>query len=143
MRAVPPSSLPPPSSATPSTSRWDLSPSALCAPTPPPLPSDPMTVTPTARFTVVIVDHPFDDLETERRILGEIGAHLVDAQVQTEPEAIEACRHADAVLVRRFPLRRAIIERMQRCRIICNYGTGYDNVDVRAAAERGIPVSAT
>ena len=94
-------------------------------------------------FTVVVVDHPFDDLAAERRILGEIGAQVIDAQAQTVAEAIAACRQADAVLVRRFPLRRAIIEAMERCRIICNYGAGYDNVDVAAADERGIAVAAT
>jgi D-3-phosphoglycerate dehydrogenase / 2-oxoglutarate reductase len=32
---------------------------------------------------------------------------------------------------------------MERCRIICNYGAGYDNVDVAAATERGIMVANT
>jgi len=95
------------------------------------------------RFTVVVVDHPFADLAAERRILGEIGAQVIDAQVQTEAEATALCRRADAVLVRRFPLRRATIKAMERCRVICNYGAGYDNVDAAAARERGIVVAAT
>ena len=104
-----------------------------------------MTTAPAAphRVTVVVLDHPFASLETERRILAAVGARVVDAQVRSELEAIEACRDADAVLVRRFPLTRPIVEVMRRCRLICNYGAGYDNVDVQAAAERGIPVSAT
>ena len=96
-----------------------------------------------SRYTVVVVDHPFDDLDTERQILGAIGAQVVDAQVQTEADAADVCRQADAVLVRRFPLRRSTIAAMERCRIICNYGTGYDNVDDVAARERGIAVAAT
>ncbi|HEU5318095.1 MAG TPA: NAD(P)-dependent oxidoreductase, partial [Chloroflexota bacterium] len=95
------------------------------------------------RFTVVVVDHPFDDLDTERRVLGEIGARVVDAQARTADDAIAACCGADAVLVRRFPLTRAVIETLTRCRIICNYGAGYDNVDAAAAKERGIAVAAT
>src|SRR5688572_4988407 len=95
------------------------------------------------RFTVVVLDHPFPSLETERRILAPVGAQVVDAQVRTELDAIEACRDADAVLVRRFPLTRSVVDAMRRCHLICNYGAGYDNVDVRAAAERGIAVSAT
>src|SRR4051812_22557194 len=98
---------------------------------PPPKPTDP-------RFTVVVVDHPFDDLAVERRILGEVGATVIDAQVETEVEATAVCRAADGVLVRRFPLRRATIAAMERCRLICNYGAGYDNVDLAAARERGI-----
>lgn len=34
-----------------------------------------------------------------------------------------------------------IIRRGRKLRIIANYGAGYDGVDVRAAAERGIPVT--
>jgi D-3-phosphoglycerate dehydrogenase len=92
---------------------------------------------------VVVIDHPFDHLEAERRILGEIGAEVVDAQAHTDEAAREACRTADAVLVRRFPLTRGVIQAMERCRVICNYGAGYDNVDVAAAEERGIRVAAT
>src|SRR3712207_3015735 len=98
---------------------------------------------PAPPMTVVVIDHPFDTLETERRVLGEIGARVLDAQARTADEAIAACRDADAVLVRRFPLTRAVIQAMTRCRIICNYGAGYDNVDVVAAAEHGIAVAAT
>jgi D-3-phosphoglycerate dehydrogenase len=108
-----------------------------------PPPPDMPPVNSAPRFTVVVVDHPFDDLTTEHRILGEIGAHVIDAQVRTEAEAAAVCRVADGVLVRRFPLRRLIIEAMERCRIICNYGAGYDNVDDVAARERGIAVAAT
>ena len=95
------------------------------------------------RFRVVVIDHPFDHLEAERRILGEVGAEVVDAQARTEEGARAACRTADAVLVRRFPLTRSVIQAMERCRVICNYGAGYDNVDVAAAEERGIRVAAT
>jgi D-3-phosphoglycerate dehydrogenase / 2-oxoglutarate reductase len=110
-------------------------------PTPSSEPSPPPESGP--RLTVVVVDHPFDDLDAERRILGEIGAEVIDAQVTTEAEAAAACRYADGVLVRRFPLRRTPIQAMERCRIICNYGAGYDNVNVAAARERGIEVAAT
>src|SRR4030095_9088891 len=42
----------------------------------------------------------------------------------------------------RFPLRAAVIDAMERCRVICNYGAGYDNVDAAASAARGIAVAA-
>jgi glyoxylate reductase len=35
------------------------------------------------------------------------------------------------------------IARLPELRVIANYGVGYDNIDLRAAAERGIPVSNT
>jgi len=95
------------------------------------------------RYRVVVLDHPFEDLEIEQQVLGEIGADVVDARVQSETEAQEVCREADGVLVRRFPLGAGVIEAMERCRIVCNYGTGYDNVDVAAAERRGIAVTNT
>lgn len=94
-------------------------------------------------LTVAVLDHPFATLATERRILGALGATVVDAQVRTEAECLAACRQADAVLLRRYPLPRAVIGAMERCTIICNYGAGYDNVDVEAATERGIMVANT
>jgi D-3-phosphoglycerate dehydrogenase / 2-oxoglutarate reductase len=94
-------------------------------------------------LTVAVLDHPFADLATERRILGAVGATVIDARVRTEAECLAACRRADAVLLRRYPLPRAVIGAMERCRIICNYGAGYDNVDVAAATERGIMVANT
>lgn len=36
---------------------------------------------------------------------------------------------------------RAVLDKLDRCRIIVRCGAGYDNVDVAAAGERGIPVS--
>jgi D-3-phosphoglycerate dehydrogenase len=95
------------------------------------------------RYQVVVLDHPFDDLDVERRILGEIGAEVVDAHVRSEDEAIDAGRHAEGVLVRRFPVTARVVDAMERCAIICNYGTGYENVDVAAAQRRGIAVANT
>ncbi|HEV2123822.1 MAG TPA: C-terminal binding protein [Chloroflexota bacterium] len=93
--------------------------------------------------TVVVLDHPFANLNPEQRILAPIGADVVDAQAQSEEDALQVCRQADAVLVRRFPVTRRVIKAMERCVIICNYGAGYDNIDVPAARERGIEVANT
>jgi hydroxypyruvate reductase len=43
----------------------------------------------------------------------------------------------------RFGADRALLERLPKLRAICNYGVGYDTVDVGWAAEHGIPVSNT
>jgi D-3-phosphoglycerate dehydrogenase len=39
------------------------------------------------------------------------------------------------------PLARGVIENLRRCRAIVRYGTGLDNIDLRAAAGAGIPVT--
>lgn len=92
---------------------------------------------------VVVLDHPFTDLEPEHQILGALGAAVVDAQGRSQAEHRALCRSADAILVRRTPLRRDLIASLERCLIICNYGSGYDNVDVAAATEHGILVANT
>ena len=54
---------------------------------------------------------------------------------------IEACRGADAILTDYVPFDRPVLQHLERCRIISVAATGWDCVDVRAAAEHGIRVS--
>ena len=41
------------------------------------------------------------------------------------------------------PVRRDLIEALPNLEIICNYGVGYDNIDVAAATQRGVKVTNT
>ncbi len=52
-----------------------------------------------------------------------------------------ACREADAILTDYVPFDRAVLAKLKRCRIISVAATGWDCIDVRAAAECGIRVS--
>ena len=54
---------------------------------------------------------------------------------------IAACRDADAIVTDYVPFDRDVLQHLKRCRIISVQATGWDCVDVRAAAERGIRVS--
>jgi D-3-phosphoglycerate dehydrogenase len=47
---------------------------------------------------------------------------------------------ADAVITQFAPVDAHVIASMQQAKVIVRYGIGYDNVDVKAARERGIPV---
>lgn len=59
-----------------------------------------------------------------------------------DPRAlVAACREADAIVTDYVPFDRDVLQQLQRCRIISVAATGWDCVDVRAAAERGIRVS--
>ena len=82
------------------------------------------------------------DLSIERRHL-PAGA-LIDQYIYTgDPEElIDACRGADAIVTDYVPFSRAVLGKLERCRIISVAATGWDCVDVAAAAERGIRVSA-
>jgi D-3-phosphoglycerate dehydrogenase len=54
---------------------------------------------------------------------------------------IAACREADAIVTDYVPFNRAVLQGLKHCRIISVAATGWDCVDVRAAADAGIRVS--
>jgi phosphoglycerate dehydrogenase-like enzyme len=54
---------------------------------------------------------------------------------------VVACRDADAILTDYVPFDDSVLKHLQRCRIISVAATGWDCVDVAAAAARGIAVS--
>jgi len=88
---------------------------------------------------VMVVKHPMipHDEEDYRRI----GAEFLTHPCQTEDELIAAARDADFVLTFRRPFTRKVIQKLERCRMIFNIGTGYESIDVAAATEHGICVS--
>ncbi len=90
---------------------------------------------------VAITDYSFADLDPEKRILEPLGCTLVDQKEFVGEEKLqELVQDADYVITQFAPLNAAVIESMAKCRIIVRYGIGVDNVDLDAAAKRGIPV---
>jgi D-3-phosphoglycerate dehydrogenase len=47
---------------------------------------------------------------------------------------------ADALLCMHTHIDRTVLQALRRCKVIVRFGTGLDNIDLRAAAEAGIPV---
>jgi D-3-phosphoglycerate dehydrogenase len=81
------------------------------------------------------------DLSIERQHL-PAGARIETFTYTGDPGAlIAACRDADAIVTDYVPFDRDVLQQLPRCRIISVAATGWDCVDVRAAAERGIRVS--
>jgi len=93
------------------------------------------------QFTVVVTDAVSPSLDIERSVLGAVGAHLMTLQATREDELLEAVEDADGLLVCYAPVTQRVIERASRCRVIARYGIGVDNVDLQAAAARGIVVT--
>ena len=59
-------------------------------------------------------------------------------------EIADAGRDADAIVSQLVdPFDRGLLARLPRLKVLANYAVGYDNVDVAAAAERGIVVTNT
>ncbi len=71
-------------------------------------------------------------------------AHRVvydDTLVDKPDQLIEAARDADCIIVRaRTQVRGALLDAMQRCKVVGRLGVGLDNIDVEACRARGIEV---
>ena len=82
------------------------------------------------------------DLDVEISILGpdvDIVRYSYDCN---DRDLITACRDADVILTDYVPLTRAVIEQLHRCRLISVAATGYNCVDLEAAADSNISVCA-
>lgn len=94
---------------------------------------------------VVVAEIPENagrELSVERSILGpdiELVHYACDGN---EDRLTAACLDADAVLTDYSPFSRTVIEQLPRCRLISVAATGYDKVDLKAAADAGIRVCA-
>lgn len=91
-------------------------------------------------FRVVVTDPLVPSVEVERQIIGAAGGELEVASGD-DAAVIDASRHADALLNTYFPVDAKMIGQLERCRIVARYGIGVDNVDLSAAARRGVAVT--
>jgi len=89
---------------------------------------------------VIVTDLITEPLDSERRVLdGHAEVRALNARSQDELAG--HLDDADAVMLYHYlRLDRKQIERLKKCRIIARPGVGYDNIDIVAARERGIPV---
>lgn len=89
---------------------------------------------------VIVTDFINEPLQCERRILD--GAAEVSAlNALTESDLDGRIEDADAIMIYHYlRLDGERIRRLRNCRIIVRPGVGYDNIDIVAARECGIPV---
>jgi D-3-phosphoglycerate dehydrogenase/C-terminal binding protein len=93
------------------------------------------------RLKVVITDFIADDLEPEKRILGDL-ADVSAFNAFDEDEVAGRIEDADAIMLyHNMGLSRKSIERLSNCKLIVRCGVGYDNVDHVVARARGIAVA--
>lgn len=93
------------------------------------------------RAKVVITDFMGDNARLEEEMFADAGITTVVASVPDPDNWIDEARDADAILTRHAPITAAVIQQLERCRIIARYGTGTDNIDIAAAESRSIVVT--
>lgn len=89
---------------------------------------------------VVVTDYAFSDLALEQSRCEAAGHVLVGMKSGSEQQRIDLVRDADAVITQFAPVNASVIAAMEKARVIVRYGIGVDNVDLKTAAARNIPV---
>jgi D-3-phosphoglycerate dehydrogenase len=92
------------------------------------------------KYKVVVSDQVFPSVDVERELLAGIDAELIVASGDID-SVLATAADADAILNTYLPWTAASIARLDKCRIIARYGIGFDNVDLKAAADAGIVVT--
>lgn len=90
--------------------------------------------------TILVAPHHFPDLNREHALADELDYELVEA---ADADAFRTGL-PDAEIVMVTPYARLTAEEfpiMNKCRAVIRYGMGYDNIDVDAATEAGVPVA--
>ena len=81
-------------------------------------------------------------LKVKEEDCAKMDAQLVEALLSDEDDIIKNAHDADAVIVGAIEhYTRRVIEALKKCKIISRMGIGWDNIDLTAATEHGIPVA--
>ncbi len=89
---------------------------------------------------IVCADGTWNNIDIEKDIFPK--DWIVEGfQCKTEEDIIRVCKDADAILVEYAPMTRRVLEELKHCKIISEFGTGYDNIDIKAASELNIAVA--
>jgi len=91
---------------------------------------------------VVVTDYIEPDLKMEAEKLAAQDIEFTAYQLKFAPmeDVVAATRDADVVVVNMVPITRPLVETWSRCRTVIRHGVGYDNVDLKALDDAGIPL---
>ncbi len=80
----------------------------------------------------------------DKKDLAEVGAELILPDGESEEDLIRICSSPDVVALLIGPnahVTKRVIDAIPNLKILSRLGIGYDNIDVKAATARGVPVS--
>jgi D-3-phosphoglycerate dehydrogenase / 2-oxoglutarate reductase len=97
-----------------------------------------------AKPRVAVTDFGAEDLNVEKAILEPLGCEVVGplrgTNAKDEAQLSALVKDADYVITQFSPVTAAVINAMEKSKIIVRYGIGVDNVDLKVAASKNIPV---
>lgn len=95
-----------------------------------------------SKLRVVVTDYIEPDLNWETAEMAKRGIDFATHQIKFAPldEVIAKTSDSDVVVVNMLRVNRELIAGWKKCKLVIRHGVGYDNVDVAALNEAGIPL---
>src|SRR5262245_24351012 len=94
-----------------------------------------------ARPIIAVTDSPFPSLDPAKAALVRVNPELRMAESASAEAILAVAAEADAVLVTYAKLPADLLRALKHCKVIGRFGLGVDNIDIKAAHERGIVVT--
>lgn len=89
---------------------------------------------------IIMLDRLGNNFSLEAGEFEKAGAEFIVTYFKNEDELTDIVKYADVVMFNDADINEKVINKMEFCKMIIRYGIGYDNVDLHAAAEKGIYV---
>ena len=93
------------------------------------------------RPIIAVTDSVFPSLDPAMKALARVDPEMRMSKSTGADDILAVARDADAILVTYAKLPAELLQQLTRCKAIGRFGLGVDNIDVPAAAARGIVVT--
>jgi D-3-phosphoglycerate dehydrogenase len=93
------------------------------------------------KYKALLTDYAWPDLQIEHKVLGQYGVELVVAPDRELATLQRLAADVGAIMTNWSNVPAELIDAAPHCRIISRLGIGLDNIDVKHATARGIPVT--
>ena len=90
---------------------------------------------------IAVTDSVFPSLNQARAALAPLDPEIRIAESTSEADILEVARDAEGILVTYAKLPGALLQKLQRCKVIGRFGLGVDNIDIATAAALKITVT--